>query len=134
MGERSVPASGLQGVKSRIDALVARLYRTSFRDRLEREILLAELGRAIAGLPSAQTESAALTDGDGEELLVESAQAVAAVKSALRALSGPERTDAWRNQMARLERQLSVLLAAEEDLLELPAREPAEAAAASTAA
>lgn len=134
MGERSVPASGLQGVKSRIDALVARLYRTSFRDRLEREILLAELGRAIASLPSArEAEHAALADGDGEELLVESAQAVAAVTSALHALSGPERTDAWRNRMAHLERQLSLLLAAAEDLLELPAREPAEAAAPTAA-
>jgi hypothetical protein len=134
MGERLVPASGLHGLKTRIDGLVARLHRTSFRDRLEREILVAELGRTIASLPSARhAEARAFTDGDSEALWLESLEAVAAVQGALRALSGPERTDAWRKQMARLEDHLSVLLAAEEDLLELPVPAP-EAAATAPAA
>jgi hypothetical protein len=121
-------------LKTRIDGLVARLHRTSFRDRLEREILVAELGRTIASLPSARpAEARAFTDGDSEALVLESLEAVAAVQGALRALSGPERTDAWRKQVARLEDHLSVLLAAEEDLLELPVPEP-EAAATAPAA
>ena len=100
---------------------IERLHRTSFRDRLERELLVAELRRTLAKLPSAAKPRRALV---GEP---ESVEAVAAVQGAVRALAAPEATDAWTNRVVQLEAHLSLLLAAEEDLLE--DREPGPVAA-----
>jgi inorganic triphosphatase YgiF len=112
-----VVRSRLEPARVRIARLLERLGRTSFRDRSEREILVAELGRTIAELPSAsgQTQTA-FVDDDGE--LVDSMEAMAGVESAFRELEEPESSDAWVHRLARLESNLSLLLAAEEDLLE----------------
>jgi hypothetical protein len=112
-----------------IARLLERLGRTSFRDRFEREILVAELGRTIAELPSAgEPDREAFLDEDGE-LAGDSLEALAAVERAFRALEAPESSDAWAHRLARLERSLSLLLAAEEDLLDACAAHapPAEA-------
>jgi hypothetical protein len=120
----------------RIARLLERLGRTSFRDRFEREILVAELGRTIAELPSAGVpDRTAFLDEDGE-LAGDSLEAMAAVEDAFRALGEPQSSDAWVHRLDRLEQGLSLLLAAEEDLLEacaahqpVPSAEAAEYAA-----
>jgi hypothetical protein len=110
--------SRLEPARVRIARLLERLQRTSFRDRFEREVLVSELGRTIAELPSASGQNqTAFLDEDGE-LVVDSVEALAAVESAFRALEQPESNDAWVHRLARLESGLSLLLAAEEDLLE----------------
>jgi hypothetical protein len=115
MGASPSRVSRFQLQKSRIDRLIERLHRTSFRDRLERELLVAELRRTLAKLPSAAKPRRALGAGESG-----SGDAVAAVRGAVRALAAPEATEAWRNRVVRLEAHLSLLLAAEEDLLEAP--------------
>jgi hypothetical protein len=129
--------SRLEPARVRIARLLERLGRTSFRDRFEREILVAELGRTIAELPSAGGEiQTPFGDGDGE-LADDSMAAMAAVESSVRALEEPESNDAWVHRLARLEDNLSSLLAAEEDLLEACAAQahasPPEARLAATA-
>jgi hypothetical protein len=110
--------SRLEPARVRIARLLDRLGRTSFRDRFEREILVAELGRTIADIPSTGGQiRTAFVDEDGD-LAVESMEAMAAVESAVRALEEPESSDAWVHRLERVESNLSLLLAAEEDLLE----------------
>jgi hypothetical protein len=126
--------SPLQPARARFARLLDRLGRTSFRDRSEREILLAELGRTIGELPSAAGEIQTSFDG-GDGLALDSLQALAAVEDALRALEEPESGDAWVHRLARLEDGLSLLLAAEEDLLDaFAAQAPVPAAEAQLAA
>lgn len=103
-------------LKARIDRLVERLQRTTFRDRLERQLLMDELERALARLPSAAKARSRAVVHD-PELLRDSQEASDAVQSAFRALAAPEPTDAWMPRVAQLESGLSLLLAAEEDLL-----------------
>jgi hypothetical protein len=118
-----VVRSRIELEKSHIGRLIERLARTSFRDRDEREILVAELGRTIAELPCADERRAVGTaDGEQAELISDSIAAVATVESDVRALAAPDSTDAWANRIVRLERDMSLLLAAEEDLLEARAR------------
>ena len=83
---------------------------------------MAELRRSLSKLPSAAKPRRARGAGEPG-----SADAVAAVQGAVRALAAPEATEAWRNRVVRLEAHLSLLLAAEEDLLE--DREPGPVAA-----
>jgi hypothetical protein len=110
--------SRLEPARVRIARLLDRLGRTSFRDRLEREVLVAELERTIAELPSADGQNqTAFVNGEGE-LAAESMEAMSAVERAVRALEAPESSDAWVHRLDRLESHLAVLLAAEEDLLE----------------
>lgn len=110
--------SRLEPARVRIARLLDRLGRTSFRDRFEREILVAELERTIAELPSAGGQIQTTFVDDEGELAGESMEALAAVESAVRALEQPESNDAWVHRLDRLESHLSLLLAAEEDLLE----------------
>jgi hypothetical protein len=128
--------SRLEPARMRIARLLDRLQRTSFRDRCEREILVAELGRTIAELPTAAELDQTAFDEDGE-LVVDSREAMAAVERAFRALEEQESNDAWVHRVARLESGLSQLLAAEEDLLDACAAhghaQPAEAQLAANA-
>jgi hypothetical protein len=116
--------SGFERTKSRIERLLERLHRTSFRDGTERELLVTELGRALAALPSAAERS---TGAFADELAGDAREAVAAVERAFRALEAPEAPDAWASRLARLQSGIERLLADEEDLL---AARPSEAAAA----
>jgi hypothetical protein len=116
-------SSRLEFLKARIDALIARLHRTTFRDHVERELLVSELGRAIEGLPATgKHEVVAAPDPD---LLRDSIEASAAVENAFRALTEPEPKDAWSRRVTRLEGYVSLLLASEEDLLEAEASKSA---------
>jgi hypothetical protein len=110
--------SRLQPEKVRFARLLERLGRTSFRDRFEREILLAEFGRTMAELPSAGGQIQTTFVEEDDELVVDSLEAMAAVERSVRALEEPESSDAWVRRLERLESNLSLLLAAEEDLLE----------------
>jgi len=92
-------------VKARILQLLARLRRTSFRDGLERELLVAELERTVACLPSLAERRA------------DSAEARAAVERAFGALVAPDHPAAWAPRVSQLEDRLSLLVASEEDLL-----------------
>jgi hypothetical protein len=119
-----VGRSGFERTKSRIERLLERLHRTSFRDRTERELLVTELGRTLAALPSTAERS---TGAPADELAGDSREAVAAVERAFRALEAPEAPDAWASRLARLQSGIERLLADEEDLL---AAHPSEAAVA----
>src|SRR5262245_3504675 len=93
----------LQLLKDRIDALIARLHRTTFRDHVERELLVGELGRAIGRLPSAANGGPpARVPAPDPDLLRDSIEASVAVESAFRALTEPEPKEAWCNRMTRL--------------------------------
>ena len=107
--------------KSRIDRLIERLHRTSFRDRLERELLVAELRRTLAKLPSPRRRAVRSTANRNPSTPSPPCRVPFARSRQ------PEATEAWRNRVVRLEAHLSLLLAAEEDLLE--DREPGPVAA-----
>src|SRR5262245_52747364 len=109
-----------QREKARIGGLVERLRRTSFRDRTEREMLVAELHRAMARFPSerrARPDDVACDPA----LLEDSSEAVAAARRACGALAIHDAADAFAWRLARFEDGLSRALAAEEDLIDAAA-------------
>jgi hypothetical protein len=110
--------SDLVLARHRIDRLLERLARTSFRDQTEREILVGELQRMLAGLtPAASAIRSPAADEPLDEAAVDSALALAGAESAVRALAARDSKDAFAVRLAHVQRAALLLLAAAEDLV-----------------
>jgi hypothetical protein len=124
--------SKIGSIRAHVGLLLRRLERTSFRDRLERRLLVDALERALARIPAASVARRRLRPRRGElQLLreaIDAAERVGASLARLRALAVDNGADGWRRSLRELEAQVSSLLATEEDRLDRSA-EPMKASA-----
>lgn len=112
-------AAKIRSIGAHVGRVLQRLERTSFRDGLERTLLMEQLENVLATVPaSSAARRRERARRSGQRLLREAVNAAQRVGSSLAQLRALEPdADEWRPTLGELKEEIATLLATEEDRL-----------------